>query len=51
MSSVDDYKRLQDLGGTHSGVVAWDLYNPQLSQQEKIDGINAFADNIICKFS
>ena len=62
--TVDDYKRLEDIGVTHVWVVPWHsaaaaaahgeiditgMYDEQPSLQTRVDAIKRFGDNIIAK--
>lgn len=45
--SLDDYRRLADLGVTDIWVTPWDLYHAAGNIQAKLDGLRRFSDTII----
>ncbi len=48
--TIDDMRRVRDLGVTDMCVSAWNVYEPNISLQEKLDGIRQFGDEFISKF-
>ena len=48
--TIDDMRRVRDLGMTDMCVSAWNVYEPNISLQEKLDGIRQFGDEFISKF-
>ena len=48
--SLDDYRRLGDLGVTDICVNPWNPYDPGLGLQQKLAGIERFASSVIEKF-
>lgn len=62
-TTVDDFKRLEDLGVTHSWVVPWQqtapggghaievMFDEDPSLQTKLDAIKRYGDEIIAKFA
>lgn len=48
-TSLDDYRRLVELGATDICAVPWNVYDASLNLQGKLDGIKRFADTIISK--
>jgi probable F420-dependent oxidoreductase len=50
-SDVDSMKRMIEIGATHIFTAPWDVYNPLLSRQEKIDAVKRFGDAIIAQNS
>ena len=49
--TIDDMRRVRDLGVTDMCVSAWNVYEPNISLQEKLDGIRQFGDEFISKFN
>jgi probable F420-dependent oxidoreductase len=50
-TTLDDFKRVRDLGVTDACAVPWNVYDASLNLQAKLDGIRRFADGIISKMS
>ncbi len=50
-ATLDDFKRVSDLGVTDACAIPWDVYSNQLTLQQKIDGIRRFADDIVARMS
>jgi len=48
--TLDDMRRVRDLGVTDMCVSAWNVYETHLSLQQKLDGIRRFGDEYIGKF-
>lgn len=48
--SLDDYRRLADLGVTDICVNPWNPYDPSLERNEKLAQIQSFAQDIISRF-
>lgn len=48
--TIDDMYRVRDLGVTDMCVSAWNVYEQNLSLQQKLDGIRHFGDEYIAKF-
>jgi probable F420-dependent oxidoreductase len=48
-TDVDSMKRMIDMGATHIFTAPWDVYNPFLSRQEKLDAVKRFGDTVIGK--
>jgi probable F420-dependent oxidoreductase len=48
-TDIDSMRRLTDLGATHIFTAPWDVYNPRLSRDEKIDAVKRFGDTVIAK--
>ena len=46
---VDAMRRMIDIGATHIFTAPWDVYNPTLSRQQKIDAVMRFGDEVIQK--
>ena len=60
-TTVDDFKRLEDIGVTHTWVVPWapvkaltdditEMFNDDPPLQKKIDAIKRYGDEVIAKF-
>lgn len=47
--TVDDFRRVADLGSTDICAAPWDVYDASVKLQEKLDGLRRFADKIISK--
>jgi probable F420-dependent oxidoreductase len=48
-TDVDSMKRMVEIGATHIFTAPWDVYNPQLSLEEKVDAVKRFGDTVIAK--
>jgi probable F420-dependent oxidoreductase len=48
-TDVDSMKRMVEIGATHIFTAPWDVYNPYLSREEKIDAVKRFGDTVIAK--
>jgi hypothetical protein len=48
-SDVDSMKRMVEMGATHIFTAPWDVYNPFLTREEKIDAVKRFGDTVIAK--
>jgi len=48
-TDVDSMRRMIDIGATHIFTAPWDVYNPTLSRQQKIDAVKRFGDTVISK--
>jgi alkanesulfonate monooxygenase SsuD/methylene tetrahydromethanopterin reductase-like flavin-dependent oxidoreductase (luciferase family) len=48
--SLDDFRRLCELGVTDICTTPWNVYQPTLSLQDKIDNLHRFGAEIIAKF-
>jgi len=48
-NDVDSMRRMIDMGATHIFTAPWDVYNPFLSRQEKLDAVKRFGDTVIAK--
>lgn len=48
--SLDDYRRLAELGVTDICVNPWNPYDPSLDRDSKLDQIQRFADRVIGRF-
>lgn len=48
---IDDFRRMQDLGITHAGVVPWDMASDPADIQGKLDAIRRFGDEVIAHMS
>jgi hypothetical protein len=48
-TDVDSMKRMVEMGATHIFTAPWDVYNPALSLQEKVDAVKRFGDTVIAK--
>lgn len=48
-NDTDGMKRMVGIGATHIFTAPWDVYNPTLSLQEKVDAVNRFGDKVIAK--
>ena len=46
----DDFQRLAGLGVTDICVTPWNPYDPACTLEDKLSGLNYFADNIIARF-
>ena len=47
---IDGYRRLQDAGVTHILTMPWAFYHgPEATLEQKIDGINRFAEDVVAK--
>jgi alkanesulfonate monooxygenase SsuD/methylene tetrahydromethanopterin reductase-like flavin-dependent oxidoreductase (luciferase family) len=49
-TDTDAMHRLEEMGATHIFTAPWDVYNPFLSREEKIDAVKRFGDTIIAKY-
>lgn len=49
-TDVDSMKRMGEIGATHIFTAPWDVYNPKLSLDEKVDAVKRFGDTVIAKF-
>jgi probable F420-dependent oxidoreductase len=50
-NDTDSMRRMTDMGATHIFTAPWDVYNPQLSLQEKLDAVKRFGDTVIARLS
>jgi alkanesulfonate monooxygenase SsuD/methylene tetrahydromethanopterin reductase-like flavin-dependent oxidoreductase (luciferase family) len=50
-TDVDAMKAMVGIGATHIFTAPWDVYNPALSLQEKVDAVKRFGDTVIAKNS
>jgi probable F420-dependent oxidoreductase len=50
-TDVDSMKAMGAIGATHIFTAPWDVYNPALSLQEKVDAVKRFGDTVIAKNS
>ena len=48
--SLDDYRRLADLGVTDICLTPWNPMDPELTRQQKLDGLKLFGEHIISAF-
>lgn len=48
--SLDDYRRLESIGVTDICVNPWNAYDPNITREQKLAGIEAFAENIISRY-
>ena len=48
-TDVDSMKQMVAIGATHIFTAPWDVYNPALSLQEKVDAVKRFGDTVIAK--
>ena len=48
--SLDDFRRLEALGVTDICVNPWNAYDPQITREQKLAGIEAFAEHIISHY-
>ena len=48
-TDVDSMRRMIDMGATHIFTAPWDVYNPFLSREEKIDAVKRFGDTVIAQ--
>ncbi|HQR03554.1 MAG: LLM class flavin-dependent oxidoreductase [Proteobacteria bacterium] len=48
--TVDDFKRLQELGVTHAGLVPWGADAHSMTKAQHLDAIKRFGDDIISRF-
>jgi len=46
-SSAKDFQMIEDLGGTHLGVMPWNPYDPSISEADKIEAIKRFSDKFM----
>ena len=44
-------KAMEAIGATHIFTAPWDVYNPYLSREEKIDAVKRFGDTVIVKYA
>ncbi len=49
ITDTDAMKRMVENGVTHIFTAPWDVYNPRLSLQEKLDAVKKFGDTVIAK--
>jgi len=49
-TTLDDFRRLRDLGVTDICATPWNVYQGALSLQDKIDNLRRFGDEIIAKY-
>ncbi|HTJ63011.1 MAG TPA: TIGR03619 family F420-dependent LLM class oxidoreductase [Alphaproteobacteria bacterium] len=49
-TDVDSMKRMGEIGATHIFTAPWDVYNPKLSLDEKVNAVKRFGDTVIAKF-
>lgn len=49
--TVDDFKRVRDIGVTDICACAWNVYQSNMPAKEKLDGIRRFADDIIARMN
>lgn len=47
---LDDFQRIAALGVTDICVTPWNPYDPACTLEDKLSGLNQFADNIIARF-
>ena len=50
-TDVDSMMAMEAIGATHIFTAPWDVYNPALSQQEKVDAVKRFGDTVIAKYN
>jgi alkanesulfonate monooxygenase SsuD/methylene tetrahydromethanopterin reductase-like flavin-dependent oxidoreductase (luciferase family) len=48
--TLDDFRRLRDLGVTDICATPWNVYQPTLSLQDKLDNLRRFGDEVIAKY-
>jgi alkanesulfonate monooxygenase SsuD/methylene tetrahydromethanopterin reductase-like flavin-dependent oxidoreductase (luciferase family) len=48
--SLDDYRRLADLGVTDICLTPWNPMDPALTRQQKLDGLKLFGEHVISAF-
>lgn len=48
--SLDDYRRLESIGVTDICVNPWNAYDPGITREQKLAGIERFAENIISRY-
>ena len=48
--SLDDYRRLADLGVTDICLTPWNPMDPGLTRQQKLDGLKLFGEHVISAF-
>jgi probable F420-dependent oxidoreductase len=48
-TDVDSMKRMVEMGATHIFTAPWDVYNPFLTREEKIDAVKRFGDTVIAQ--
>ncbi|HQR03063.1 MAG: TIGR03619 family F420-dependent LLM class oxidoreductase [Proteobacteria bacterium] len=45
--TLDDFRRLRDLGLTDAGAIPWDMNDPSITLQAQLDAIKRFSEEII----
>jgi hypothetical protein len=48
--TLDDFRRLRDLGVTDICATPWNVYQAGLKLQDKLDNLRRFGDEIIAKY-
>lgn len=48
--TLDDFRRLRDIGATDICTTPWNVYQGSLSLQDKLDGVRRFGEEIIAKY-
>lgn len=50
-TDVDSMKRMIEMGASHIFTAPWDVYNPLLSREAKIDAVKRFGNTVIGRYS
>jgi probable F420-dependent oxidoreductase len=50
-TTVEDFRRVRDLGVTDACIVPWNMMDPNVTGQQQLDAIRRFGDTVIAKFS